>query len=392
MFEDIDVALEYVFKRLRKDQDKDIHLLFAELDNPQDKFKTIHIAGTNGKGSTLSYLRCLLEANGLKVGTFTSPHYEHHLDRIRINDSDISEERFLFYLNKYYSLIEKYNMAMFGIDFLIACAYFLDEGVDVALIEVGIGGRHDITNLLHHPELCIITSVGYDHLELLGDTLAAIASEKVGIVKRDVPLLIGKLDNEAKEVIIKECRDYAPLYEMGEYVDLGEGIFKYKEETYRINNKAKYQLHNASLALEACKVLNYPIHKEALLKMHWRGRFEEVAQGLYFDGAHNEEAMRALIASSRNLKGSLAVICAFVKRKQYLKMLEMWKGNCDYLCLTSFPYDSAVTLDDVDMEGVDKCFDCFEAIADARLKYDNVVVCGSLYFLSYLHNSQFPRK
>ena len=142
-----------------------------KIGNPQDDLKIVHIAGTNGKGSTTNYLKDILIANGYKTGTFTSPHLIDHRDRIRINDAWIPEDKFLYYLNRYMDLILEYDLGMFEIDEMICFAWMKEEKVDYLLLETGLGGRLDNTNIIEHPVLEIITTIGFDHMNVLGNRL-----------------------------------------------------------------------------------------------------------------------------------------------------------------------------------------------------------------------------
>ena len=147
----------------------------SELHDPQDQLQSIHVGGTNGKGSTVNYLRSILQRAGYKVGTFTSPYLISHHDRIRINDLSISDEKLLFYINETEPLWTKYELSMFEIDMLIASLYFRDEKVDVAIFEVGMGGRLDATNVLRKPLVSVITNIGMDHMMYLGDTYETVS-------------------------------------------------------------------------------------------------------------------------------------------------------------------------------------------------------------------------
>ena len=175
MFKTTHDFIDYCTNRMNKGRFNLDHFkaLLEKLGNPQLKLKTVHIAGTNGKGSTTDYLRSILQTAGYKVGTFTSPHLEVHNDRIRINNVYISDEELLEYGNRFYTLIEENELSMFEIDTLIAIYYFCEKNVDIALFEVGLGGRLDATNVIL-PLVSLITSIGYDHMDILGHTLEEI--------------------------------------------------------------------------------------------------------------------------------------------------------------------------------------------------------------------------
>ena len=201
-FNDINSAIDYVINRRNMNLGlENFKKIMSSLGNPQDDFKVIHVAGTNGKGSTISIIRDVLMFNGFKIGTFTSPHLITHQDRIRINNINISDEKFIYYLNKYYDLIEENNLSMFEIDTLIMSVYFKESNIDYGIIETGIGGRLDCTNIFNNPLVSVITTIGFDHIDRLGDTLDKIAYEKAGIIKENSNVVVGYLNDLAMKVI-----------------------------------------------------------------------------------------------------------------------------------------------------------------------------------------------
>ena len=170
-FKTIEEALNWITAQRRNGSEfAKFKCAMNKLGNPQDKFKMIHVAGTNGKGSTVCFLRDVLMALGYKVGTLQSPHYLTHLDRIRVNGINIDGQSFLDILNEYYDFFETNDLNMFEMDYVIMCEYFKREGVDFALVEVGMGGRLDSTNVIKSPIMSIITTIGFDHMHELGDT------------------------------------------------------------------------------------------------------------------------------------------------------------------------------------------------------------------------------
>ena len=182
------------------------------LGNPQNKFKSIHIAGTNGKGSVSHFLASILQENGYKVGLYTSPHLKDFRERIKINGKEIPTEKVTAFVEKYKSSFDSIKPSFFEWTVGLAFSYFAEEKVDVAVIETGLGGRLDSTNIIT-PELSIITNISWDHSNLLGDTLEKIAGEKAGIIKKGVPVVIGETQEEIKDVFINKCKEVkAPLY------------------------------------------------------------------------------------------------------------------------------------------------------------------------------------
>ncbi|MBK8312033.1 MAG: hypothetical protein IPL04_15105 [Chitinophagaceae bacterium] len=206
---DYQQTTEYLFSRLpmfsrigaaayKADLTNTIELCNA-LDNPQQKFKTVHVAGTNGKGSVSHMLAAILQTAGYKTGLYTSPHLKDFRERIKIDGKMVSEEFVIDFTNKIKPQIEKLEPSFFEITVAMAFEYFAQEKVDIAIIETGMGGRLDSTNIIT-PEVSVITNIGYDHMQFLGDTLEKIAAEKAGIIKPRIPVVIGEVTNKTKPV------------------------------------------------------------------------------------------------------------------------------------------------------------------------------------------------
>lgn len=222
------------------------HLLLAHLENPQEKLKCIHVAGTNGKGSTSHMLTSILQEAGYKVGLYTSPHLKDFRERIKINGKDISEEFVTDFINEHKSFFESNDMSFFEMTVGLAFDYFAKEKVDIAVIEVGMGGRLDATNIIT-PLVSVITNIGLDHTQFLGNTLEAIAFEKAGIIKPKIPVIIGEYTPETKPVFLakaKECN--SEIYFAADLVS----------ETYPSDLIGDYQVHNKKTVLLTISVLN----------------------------------------------------------------------------------------------------------------------------------------
>ena len=368
-----------------------VQKVLKKYGDPQDQLKIIHVAGTNGKGSTVNYLKDILMAKGYRVGTFTSPHLEEHYDRIRIDDVWISEERFDAYVEEIADDIEAYDLGMFEIDLIIALRWFEEEGVDYAVIECGIGGRLDNTNIIKSPLVSVITTIGFDHMSLLGERLSQIAFEKAGIIKPYCSCAIGFLDPEAEEVIrMQAYRKHAKISSpASHYRETGRDTFVYRGQEYRIRG-GRYQKHNAALALHTAWLLGIDIEDqkviEAVLDSQWKGRFETVSEKplIILDGAHNEEGVRALCDSIGDLPHPLRIVFSALKDKPGRHMAEMLKERCDLLYITSFSFYRADTLEDLEVSGAFLYEDWKEAV-DSAVSYDEggcTVITGSLYFIS----------
>ena len=379
MFTNIDDALNYVMNRTNRNKGLDnfkevMHLL----NDPQDHFKSVHIAGTNGKGSCTHFIQKMMSACGYKVGTYTSPFLVSHLDRIRIDDKWIDATDFLYYVNKYYDLIEKYDLSMFEIDTLIMSEYFKDQKVDLAVIEVGLGGRLDSTNILSYPLIDMIVSIGFDHMDRLGDTLEKIAIEKCGIIKKDATVIVGRVDDDVLKVIEERAKDNELIY--NNYLDKGNGIV-FDGVYYDLNGKALYQKHNMGMALNAMKVLSryyeidIKILKDVLENCIWEGRFEKVCDDpvVILDGAHNSHGMKALIETIDNYDEEFCVVFAGLKDKNVNELVKLFTGHVKKIIITQFDYYRCLNIDGYDDDYL-KFEDYYEAVEYALSNYDHILI------------------
>ena len=393
MFTDAAEALKWVMDRRSRNHTV---AYFAEAmaaaGSPQEAFEAVHVTGTNGKGSTCYYLNHILQAAGRKTGLFTSPHLVTHYDRMRINDACITPEMFMELLNRHLELIEQYDLGMFEIDVLLACAWFRQEQVDTAVIEAGLGGRGSPTNILPHPVLEIITTVGYDHMERLGNTLEAIADEKSGIIMPGSTILTGNLAAGPLAVVAANAAAVKARHVLYEpYTDLGPGRFAWRGTEYTLATMAEYQKTNASLALQAAALLGVDPQcdavREAVRTTMWAGRFETVSRHpmVILDGAHNTEGIGALCASLKVLPRPLVIVFSALKDKQGLAMADQLRGYADEFIVTEFTMYRADTAEHLAAHGGTVITDWHEAIRTAARKAGqngSVLICGSLYFIS----------
>lgn len=373
----------------------------AIFDNPQNDFPTIHVAGTNGKGSTLTYMKdCLVEA-GYQVGTFTSPHMVVHQDRICVNGKWISDDIFLRLLNEHLDYFEENQCNMFEIDMVIACLYFKEAHVDIAIFEVGIGGRLDSTNVITKPLVTVITSIGLDHMELLGNTVEAIASEKAGIIKEGVPCVIGKMQDSVEKVFEKAvATKHAQLYKIKNYEVCSSTTFKVDDVEYSLSNKARYQMHNATLAITVLDLLkdtlSYKISRQnindGLLKSKWAGRFELMQEEptLLLDGAHNEDGLRALVQSMSVLPKPWVFVFSALKDKEVQSMMSIIHAVADKIIVTEFDFYRAERSQNLKFWDDVQCIENYKDALDQGLheatSSGSCIVCGSLYFISEVRN------
>ena len=292
-----------------------IKCLLTEFDNPHTKIKCVHIAGTNGKGSTCAMLESIFRAAGYRTGMYTSPHLIDVSERIQINRENISPEHFAALMSRIAPIIEEYGATYFETLTLLAFLYFAESNLDIAFIEVGLGGRLDATNVIR-PELSIITSIDFDHTQHLGDTLEKIATEKAGIVKSGVPCLVGDLQENVNKVIVEICEKQnsaffqaAHIYRLSALEETPTGIqFSAEKGKFagdmNLAVAGRCQLLNAGMAMAASELLEqsgFSIAgrhiRDGLSTLSWPGRFEIVSRHpiVILDVAHNPASIAHLV-------------------------------------------------------------------------------------------------
>lgn len=287
--------------------------LMDVLGNPQDKVPTIHVAGTNGKGSTAMYMATVLKEAGYKVGLYTSPSLHEFNDRIQINGVSITDDQIYDFAKEIreYVLDTDLYFTEFELYTALAWLHFARESVDVCIIETGIGGRLDATNIIQSPILSVITKISYDHQDVLGDTLPEIAGEKAGIIKEGSPVVYYPQEDEVDDVIINKAKEMGSTYATADLNALDYTLtdgrtqdFTYKNEEYTISLMETHQIYNAIVAIEAINVINageeFHIPQNALhdglLQARWPGRFEWVSENpdIIIDGSHNLDGLTNL--------------------------------------------------------------------------------------------------
>lgn len=405
--------------------------LLALRGNPHLKLKVIHIGGTNGKGSTIAFLKNMLEKMGLRVGVFSSPYLIHYTDQISINGESISEARLEALMADYQSLLEGESAANlqgtteFEIITAIAYDYFASEQVDVAIMEVGMGGLLDSTNVCQ-PILTGITTIGLDHVALLGDTLEAIAEQKAGIIKQEMPLVTGRIAPEALAMIdrIAEGKDaprlaYGTDYQVRhqESVVTGE-VFDYtsavRQGRFQTSLLGLYQIENAGMAIalldtfcqeDGRELASNDFLGQALEETSWPGRLEIVSRDplMILDGAHNPHAIKALLTTlqERFADYHKEILFTCIKTKALEDMLDLLGAMPDTeLTLTHFA-DSRATDESVLKEAAKSrnlsyqdWHDFLEQnVTDKKEEKQTVrIVTGSLYFLSQVRAYLMERK
>ena len=321
--------------------------LLSRLGNPQEGIKIIHVAGTNGKGSVCAYLNAMLLAGGKKTGLFTSPHLVRINERFQINGEDVSDEQFLNAFLKVEKAAKEYEAegeghpSYFETLFLMGMLIFNEAGVEYLVMETGLGGRLDATNVVEKPLACIITSISRDHTEYLGDTLEAIAGEKAGIIKAGVPVIYDASQPGPASVIAAKAKEMGSpawpmepsFYEMK--TQSREGItftFAYpggEKAELAIPYVAKYQMMNASLAFYTMHILQdvHDIPKnvlaEGLSKIKWPCRMEMAAPGVIIDGAHNEDGIAQFVSTAGYFakENEITILFTAVADKHYHEMI-----------------------------------------------------------------------
>lgn len=392
-FRTIEEVIETIENRRSFRQNREALLGFLEKHgNPHLSLRTIHIAGTNGKGSTTNYVSHILMEQGYKVGMFTSPYLVSHFDRIRINNQDIPSDVMLALVNEYWDDMEEFDLNMFEIDFVLATFYYLKEQVDFAVFEVGMGGRLDATNVLV-PLVCGITNIGMDHMKYLGDTYAEIALEKAGIMKVGVPCFTTETKQECLKVMQEYSNEIKATFKKIDFlpvVSYPPLIVMSKLGGLELGEVALYQRENVALAIamiESLRERGVAIGNQAIrdgVKTIWKGRFEKIRDNVYLDGAHNLEGVKALIESVNAIRGKqkIRIIFACLKDKTFDKMLELLEVCADTLLLTCIDNPRACKKEDYGAGYVVE-EDYQKALEDSLKEQDELIfITGSLYFIT----------
>lgn len=419
MFISVDQVTEYIYNMNQKTERNSrlsrIRSILSALGNPHEQFRSIHIAGSNGKGSTLNALKEILMAEGLRVGSFISPHLEVVNERMMINNQMITDDQLIQYMNELYPYLQEGQVGegsnFFEILTVIAFVYYRDMDVDIALIETGIGGTYDSTNVLT-PLLSIITSISLDHTQILGDTIEAIAREKAGIIKHKVPVISAVKDNQAVQVIEEKAKiEDSPIFQLYKdflIEDVTQNI-KVQNFTYQLNDMqlkeltikmaGHHQIENASLAITAVLLLNslygFTISEEnirqGLATSSWAARFEEVLPNVIIDGAHNPAGMEVLIRTlkQRYLTEEIHIVFTALDDKDIKSVLNMIDEVATSVMITEIHLKNAASgiyIYDASKHPYKELeLNWQEALEKTLQKVNDhsvVVVTGSLYFMS----------
>lgn len=407
-----------------------IENLMKRLGDPQDQLKIIHVAGTNGKGSVCAMLTSILMESGYKVGLFTSPHLIDYNERIQINRKAINDQDFGSVGLKVQKVCEQIAKEgeeaprFFEVITAMAFLHFVDQKVDIVVLETGIGGRYDATNVIKKPVLSIITSIGKDHMEFLGDSIESITYEKGGIIKENCPIVLYDSDKSVYNIVKDICkRQNSPLFSCKESF-ISQEDYNMEGTSFSIKNKyfiykdiflqllGNYQLSNALTSLMAVESLNrsgYNISKDNVYKglkyANWAGRMERVQKNpvIIFDGAHNEESAKAFIKSLQSITKTAKVymLIGLLRGKDYKAILEILVPFANTIIVSQSSYTRALPAQELyneisKMESPPKLIlekDLLKAyklgqelvLQEEKASQDNILCClGSLYLVGEL--------
>ena len=401
-----------------------IRELLERLGNPQDQLRVVHIAGTNGKGSTLAFLAGIFRESGYRAGRYVSPASFSYEERFRINEENISKKDLCFYMEKIKNVAEEMvkdglsHPTMFEIETALSFLYFLDKKVDVVLLETGMGGRLDATNVVKKPIATVIASIGMDHMQFLGDTLEKIASEKAGIIKEGCPVISYDNTKEVNEVIKNKAKQMhakvtfvnsAGIRVLQESLN-GES-FSYRSSDGRWYEKieipllGRHQINNAALALETLNVIKnyYCISdfqtEDGMRKTIWRGRIEilEREPMVICDGAHNPDGAKSLLSFLQNnfTNQRLIYIMGVLSDKDYEQMVQILAPAADKIytvapdnprALSSRELCNCISKYHQNVEKRQRLAECLSEVRQKAEKDDVIIICGTLSFQNELIN------
>lgn len=412
-------ALDYISKshkfgmRLGLDN---IKKLLELLGNPQEKLKIIHVAGTNGKGSTCSFISTILKEFDYKVGLYTSPFLEVFNERIRINNENISDKD----IGRIVSIIKEKIEIMVdkGFDYptefeivtAMAFYYYFENNVDFVVLEVGLGGKYDATNVINKSEVSVITPISIDHINVLGNTISKIASEKAGIIKENSTVFIYNQSDEAKNVIKKVCDDknskfFEVLFDdiKIKHSDINYQEFDYKNyKNLKINLIGEHQIKNSILAINVVEFILSKYNKKidedklklGLLNTKWAGRIEKIKENPLFiiDGAHNEDGAKSLSkVLDKNFKNkNLTLLLGMLEDKEIDKVLEILIPYFNKVVTTNVSNPRTKSCDDLkekisnyvkEVYSIDNLEEALNFTLKNSDKDDIIISCGSLYLI-----------
>lgn len=410
-------AVDYILEvpKFTKKNDMDETKFFLrKLGNPEKDMKIIHIAGTNGKGSVCAYLCAILQEAGFVTGMFSSPHLVDIRERFRINGELISKEQFLTAFLQVYEKIEgEYHPTFFEYLFFMSVILFKEAEVDYCILETGLGGRLDATNAVESKEISIITKIGFDHMEYLGNSLKEIAAEKAGIIKEKTPVVYYAEKEEVSAIIEKAATEKESMAipvqvlrdaickNPNKSIDFSFHSRYYGYVKLNLSTTAFYQVENASLAVTALETMglfnqiSVEQLSEGIRKAFWEGRMEEVLPGVFVDGAHNEDGIEAFLNTVKQdeCEGRRLLLFSVVHDKRFEEMVLKLAGSGLFSVIATAPLANsrAVALSELETifepyRKVKKFFyetveEAFEKMYYLKNEDDCLYVVGSLYLV-----------
>ena len=423
-FDTYGAAEEYINatpKFTSKNSMENTERFWKHLGYPARKCKVVHVAGTNGKGSVCAYLCSVLEKAGISCGRFTSPHLVTMRERFVIGKEMVSEEEFL----RAFCVVKEalaclppelaeaaYHPTFFEYLFFMAMVLFEKRGVEYVVLETGLGGRLDATNVVKEKKLCILTSIGYDHMEYLGGTLSEIAAEKAGILREGVPVVYPDRQEQVSRVIETCARKIGaktfPLKKTAikdmkiknKTIDFSLYLHYYDYIGFTVSTSALYQVENASLAASALMLLQekritLPVLQDGVRETFWEGRMEEIWPSVYVDGAHNVDGIRAFLESveQHSCAGRRMLLYSTVRDKQYQEAAALLAGTAlfDEIGLTALQSERALPLGQlvdtfrqytgISVKAYDTLEEALKTLLGQKTERDEVYIVGSLYLV-----------
>ena len=405
MFNNLNEALNWLYeqKKLKKREDLSrISHLIKKL-NIKFNYKIVHIAGTNGKGSTASFIKKMLQLNDKKVGLFVSPFVIKFNERIQINDEYIKDEEIISYCNHLYDIANEYfnefndTVPFFELTFLMSLLYFEDNNIDYLVLECGMGGLLDSTNVVES-DVQVITNIGYDHIAQLGPSLIDIANHKLGITRPNKKCYT-TVDESLNEHFIEYSKNNGSIInfinDKVEILDLTNGVkFKFDNEVYQTALNGAFQAYNASLAISVIKELMPDVSKEvidkALIDTYWPGRFEYVKNNIIIDGAHNIHGVDALVGTLKNKYPNkyIKVVFTALQDKSIDLMLSSLDQVTSYYYFTSIVDKRATDVNyfkqftNKEYILIDNYIIALDQACEELKENELLVITGSLHFIS----------
>jgi len=395
---------------------EEMEKLVTALDHPEKKFKSIHIAGTNGKGSTSAFLAQILQEAGYKVGLYTSPHLVNFNERIKINGKDISGQKIVELSETIKKKVEenKIDTTFFEFTTAMAFQYFADEQVDFAVVEVGLGGRLDATSVID-PDICVITNISLEHTRVLGETKEEIANEKAAIIKENKIVVTAEIDETVLDIFNSVCNQKnSSLMVLDKELKFKIENFSFNEQNFSVTGKindtflikmlGEYQIKNACLALLVANLLKIPIDKIklGLLNTFWAGRLQILQKNplVMVDGAHNLEGIKNLVKFVKKIDRKKILVLGIAEDKKLEEMVSLLVPLFDQIIITegNFKPTPVEKLNEVVLkynQNVKMIQDSKEAVKEALKsanEEDFILVSGSLYLVGDILKHKFNKQ